>query len=48
MKHGFWFFLSIACVLWYGSLVFYVGYRGGKDIVSMLKDMKSERDKGGE
>ena len=32
---GFWTVMIFASILWYGFLLFYVGYLGAKDIIAM-------------
>ncbi|MEW5976813.1 MAG: hypothetical protein AB1898_13500 [Acidobacteriota bacterium] len=36
----FWFFLTWVCILWYGFLVFYVGWKGFGDIRRMISDLE--------
>jgi hypothetical protein len=36
----FWFLLTVACVFWYGGLVFYVGWKGLGDIRRMIIELK--------
>ena len=33
----FWMFLIFASVAWYGFLLFYIGFKGGKEIIAMTK-----------
>lgn len=35
----FWSVLIIASIAWYGGLVFYVGYKAGRDILEMIKSL---------
>jgi hypothetical protein len=37
MLEAFWYFVILSSVGWYGFLVFYVGYKGFFDIISMAK-----------
>lgn len=37
MLEWFWFVIVITSILWYGFLVFYVGWKGFYDIVDMVK-----------
>lgn len=41
-SHWFWFLLSLASVLWYFGLLFYVGIRGAQDIHAMIRQLRSE------
>ena len=38
--HGFWFFLTLACVAWYSTITIYVSIKGGIDIGEMLRSLK--------
>ncbi len=40
--HWIWFLLTMASIGWYGFLIFYVGYFGARDILTMLKDLREE------
>lgn len=41
--HGFWFYLTWGCVVWYAITTIYVAIRGSIDIKAMLRRLK-ERD----
>jgi len=41
LKHGFWFAVTIACMLWYSIITVYVAIRGVFDIKSMLGRLKA-------
>ena len=43
-SHPFWFCLTWLCILWYGFLVLYVGWKGLGDIRRLIADLKN-RDK---
>ena len=34
--HWFWWLLTVACVVWYSTITFYVSIKGAKDIKNML------------
>jgi hypothetical protein len=38
----FWFLLTWACILWYGSLVIYLGWKGLREIRQMISDIKKQ------
>jgi hypothetical protein len=40
---GFWWLLSWACVLWYGTLTAYVAVKGVRDIGRMLRRLGKSR-----
>ncbi|MBP7825703.1 MAG: hypothetical protein BWX84_02395 [Verrucomicrobia bacterium ADurb.Bin118] len=43
MNHAFPFFWTIIIFLsiaWYGFLLFYVGYKGGGEIIRMTRDLR--------
>ncbi len=33
----FWSVMIFASIAWYGSLIFYVGYKGGREIIQMAR-----------
>jgi hypothetical protein len=35
----FWSVLILSSIAWYGGLVFYVGYKAGRDINEMIKSL---------
>ena len=39
----FWSVMIYGSIGWYGFLVFYVGYKGGREIIAMTKEFK-QRD----
>lgn len=45
-KQPFWFALTWISILWYGFLVFYVGWKGFADILRMIRDLKSAQQQG--
>jgi hypothetical protein len=40
----FWTVMIFASMAWYGFLVFFIGFKGGKEIKTMVKDFE-ERDR---
>ena len=38
----FWAVLLFASIVWYGYLVFYIGYKAGREILALMKTL-SER-----
>jgi hypothetical protein len=38
-EHGFWWLLTMACVVWYSTITVYVAIRGAVDIKTMLKEL---------
>ena len=36
-QHGFWWILTMMCVIWYSTITVYVAVRGAIDIKDMLK-----------
>ena len=36
----FWFLLTLAALLWYGSVTIYVSFKGAADIRGMLQRLK--------
>jgi len=44
----FWTVMIFASIAWYGFLLFYVGFKGGKEIKEMIKTLgakKADQDK---
>ena len=39
----FWSFLILSSIAWYGGLVFYVGYKAGRDILEMIKSLSKDQ-----
>ncbi len=44
----FWMSLIIASILWYAFLLFYVGMKGGKEIVSLGQNLSRRSENGDE
>ncbi|MBP9900446.1 MAG: hypothetical protein IT579_13525 [Verrucomicrobia subdivision 3 bacterium] len=42
-KHLIWFILTIACVIWYIAITWYVAFRGAKDIKEMLAQLRNKQ-----
>jgi hypothetical protein len=40
----FWTVMIFASIAWYGFLVFYLGYKGGREIKAMIKRFGQRRD----
>jgi hypothetical protein len=34
---GFWTVMIFASIAWYGFLVFYIGFKGGREIIAMTR-----------
>ena len=43
-NHPFWGLLTLAVLVWYSTVTFYVGVRGIADIKSMLRNLKRSQD----
>lgn len=43
-EHWFWWFLTVACLVWYGSVTIYVALRGYRDIKQMLARLELMRN----
>lgn len=43
----FWAAMVFASIAWYGFLVFYVGYKGGREIKAMIRTFKHRDDGAG-
>jgi len=41
---AFWTTLMFLSIAWYGFLLFYVGFKGGKEIREMIKSRSERRD----
>jgi hypothetical protein len=39
----FWAALILGSIAWYGFLVFYVGYKAGRDILVMIASLKADQ-----
>jgi len=44
MGEVFWLILTVACVVWYSTITFYVAIKGVGDIKNILKSLKSNLD----
>ncbi len=44
----FWTVMIFASIAWYGFLIFYVGYKGGREIKAMARAFGQRDDKGKE
>lgn len=42
-KHLFWWFMSMACIVWYTSITWYVAARGARDIKEMLGRLREHQ-----
>ncbi len=40
----FWSVMIFASIVWYGFLIFYVGYKGGREIQAMTRAFKRRGD----
>jgi hypothetical protein len=45
MGEWFWLIMTIACIVWYSTITFFVAYKGIGDIKSILKNLKDNLDK---
>jgi hypothetical protein len=43
-EHGFWWLLTMACVVWYSTITVYVAVKGAVDIRDMLSHLGSGSD----
>ncbi len=41
---AFWAVLILASILWYGFLVFYIGWKAGREIKVMTETLEAVRD----
>ena len=41
----FWTVMIITSIFWYGFLLFYVGFKGGKEIREMTKQFEKKDEK---
>jgi hypothetical protein len=41
MQFDFWWWMTIACVVWYSTITVYVGFRGAWDIKHMLARLEA-------
>jgi hypothetical protein len=44
-KHWFWWFMTMACVVWYSTITIYVAIKGGADIKHMLARLDVIRER---
>ena len=42
-KHLIWWLLTMACVIWYIAITWYVAIRGAKDIKEMLARLRDRQ-----
>jgi hypothetical protein len=40
----FWAVMIFTSIAWYAALLFYVGYKGGREIIRMAKDLRDRPD----
>lgn len=40
MGEVFWLILTIACIIWYSTITFFVAFKGVGDIKDILKNLK--------
>ena len=43
----FWEVLLFGSIAWYGFLVFYIGFKAGREIKTLIKDLTAARPPGG-
>lgn len=43
-EHWFWFFLTMACLVWYATVTVYVAFKGAADIKNMLARLQANHD----
>lgn len=39
-----WMILLVASIAWYGFLVFYIGFKGGKEILEMMRSFDARNE----
>jgi hypothetical protein len=44
-KHWFWWFMTMACVVWYSTVTVYVAIKGGADIKRMLARLDATKER---
>ena len=44
LKHWFWNLMSAAVIIWYSTITVYVGFKGWKDIKTMLSNLAKLKD----
>ena len=42
-KHWFWWFMTMACVVWYSTVTIYVTIKGAADIKQMLARLSATK-----
>jgi len=42
LQHGFWLILTVAVLVWYGTVTVYVAVRGALDVKGMLAQLKKK------
>jgi hypothetical protein len=40
----FWTVMIFASIAWYGFLLFYVGFKGGREIIALTKTLESREE----
>ncbi|MBI3417741.1 MAG: hypothetical protein HY043_20815 [Verrucomicrobia bacterium] len=43
-----WMILLVTSIAWYGFLVFYIGFKGGKEILEMMRSLDRRNQAAGE
>ena len=43
--HWFWWFMTMACVVWYSTITIYVAIKGAADIKHMLARLDATRER---
>ena len=44
----FWSLMIFASIAWYGFLLFYIGFKGGRELRAMTKEFSQRDDKAGD
>ena len=39
-EHPFWFYLTISCLIWYGTVTVVIAWKGVADIRTLLRRLK--------
>ncbi len=42
----FWTFMVFSSIAWYAFLLFYVGFKGGRELVSLTRELGERDEKG--
>ncbi len=37
----FWTFIVFSSIAWYGFLLFYVGFKGGRELISLTRELRT-------